>query len=403
MTLSRDGRVALVIAGITFAAHLAFFVAVFHGDAPVAGDTPAYREPARNLLAGRGYTIDGTHPTANRPPGYALFLAATYALGGDDRTAVLAQFAVMSLAAAGLYVFARAYLPRAESVAASLLLSLHVDVLFWSSFALSDAVALAVLIGSIACAVAARRSASRFLAGSAGLLLGVDLLIRPSYLAAVPVVALFLAVAVPRRTAVWSLGAFGIALTLVLAPWTARNMAVLGGFYPLSTEGGINLYAGTVWSEDVHHVDDSFEPEVRAAIEGRSETEVDRYLRDHALQRVLSDPAGYAGLGLRKLWFAWQPTYARFSPPHQALDVAWYVLLVGGSLLFLLLRDRPLSALDLLMAGLFVSFNGLIAVTYVDPEFRYRLPALLPLGWSAGQGWRMAVRRVLRSGTKAPA
>lgn len=397
MTLGRDARLAILLAGITFVAHLAFFVAVFGGTAPLAGDTPAYREPALNLLAGRGYTIDGVHPTANRPPGYALFLAATYALGGDDRAAVLAQFVVMSLVAAALYLLARTHLPRAESAVASLLLSLHVDVLFWSSFALSDSLALAVLVAAVGCAVAARRGGSAVLAGAGGALLGVDLLIRPSYLATLPAMALFLAIGVPRARAVRALVAFLVAGTLLLAPWTVRNAVTLGGFYPLSTEGGINLYAGTVWDEDILHVDDSFEPEVGVAIREMSETEVDRYLRERAVDRILDDPLGYFGLGLRKLWVTWQPTYARFSTVHQVVDVLCYAALIGGTALFLLRRVRP-SPLDLLMAGLFVSCNGLIALTYADPEFRYRLPALLPLAWFAAQGWVPVVRRWMPRG-----
>lgn len=399
---SRDARVALALAAVTLLAHLAFFAAVFRLDVPFAQDTVVYRSTALNLIAGAGYSIDGVTPTANRPPGYSLFLILPYVLGLGDRGAILMQFVVMGSIAGALYLLFRGWAGRSESAVGTLSLSLHPDVLFWSSFVLTDALALAAGVATLLCADLARRRRSLGLTVGAGAVLGYALLIRPSYVCVAPAAALL--VLWPIRRESWRAAvSLALGVVLVLAPWTARNVVALGGPYPLSTEGGIVLYAGTTWRDGVEDVDATFEPDVLERVRGMSETETDRYLRERALARIASDPIGYVALGARKLWTVWQPTYTRFSPAHQASDVLAYVVLVGGAILFAALR-RGRSLMDVLMLVFLVGVNALLAVTYVDPEFRYRIPALLPLAWYAGQGWVAAASRVRRRhATAAPA
>jgi len=61
-------------------------------------DALQYHQIAMNLLAGKGFSVDGTSPTRLRPPAYPLFLAGVYALTGTDyRHALYAQALMHSL------------------------------------------------------------------------------------------------------------------------------------------------------------------------------------------------------------------------------------------------------------------------------------------------------------------
>src|SRR5581483_7626874 len=56
-----------------------------------ATDTPGYDEPAHSLVAKHAYLDASGRPTAERPPGYPVFLAAVYALHDSKRAVGVAQ------------------------------------------------------------------------------------------------------------------------------------------------------------------------------------------------------------------------------------------------------------------------------------------------------------------------
>src|SRR5665213_1040792 len=73
-----------VLAGVIYSAVLA----------PVARfpDEEEYLKLSYNLLHGPGYSMDGIHLTACRPPGYAFFLAGIRAVGGGFFSFRVVQF-----------------------------------------------------------------------------------------------------------------------------------------------------------------------------------------------------------------------------------------------------------------------------------------------------------------------
>ncbi len=96
--LTRAGFILLaayVIAGIIYSLILP----------PVARftDESEYLRLTQHLLHGPGYSMDGIHLTASRPPGYPFFIAPIEALGGGFAGVRIVQF--LQLAATVLLIY----------------------------------------------------------------------------------------------------------------------------------------------------------------------------------------------------------------------------------------------------------------------------------------------------------
>src|SRR4051794_19608502 len=73
---------------------LAFVLRVGIVFAPIewsATDTPGYDEPAHSLVARHEYLDGRGQPTAERPPGYPVFLALVYSFADSKRAVGIAQ------------------------------------------------------------------------------------------------------------------------------------------------------------------------------------------------------------------------------------------------------------------------------------------------------------------------
>src|SRR5262245_17239496 len=86
----RDGerrRERWIVAGLVVAALLlrlaaAVLSGILQGN--LQGDEPVFVLIAGNLAAGIGYTMDGIHPTAARPPAYPLLVAGILKASGGS-------------------------------------------------------------------------------------------------------------------------------------------------------------------------------------------------------------------------------------------------------------------------------------------------------------------------------
>jgi 4-amino-4-deoxy-L-arabinose transferase-like glycosyltransferase len=99
-----EKRGIFLICMVYLVVSLAFFVFVFHGEPIFESDTPSYVDTAKHMIKDGFFSLDGIVPEYSRTPGYPLFLASIYALGGNDSAAVIVQIFLSSL---GLYVFYR--------------------------------------------------------------------------------------------------------------------------------------------------------------------------------------------------------------------------------------------------------------------------------------------------------
>src|SRR5262245_18474410 len=94
------------LVGLTFLAfvlRVGFTMAVGALNAPPVEDALEYHNLALNMLAGKGYTLDGAQ-IVNRAPAYPVFLALVYAVFGQQpAVARIVQALLISLVVPLLY------------------------------------------------------------------------------------------------------------------------------------------------------------------------------------------------------------------------------------------------------------------------------------------------------------
>ncbi len=186
---------------------------------------------------------DALAPTAARSPGFPWFLAATYAVMGENGVAAMRviQCLVAGLAAC-LVLLAAGRIRRGLFVAVALGGFVFNDLIYeFCAQILTDA--WAVLWLGLAFVLAAANTKRRlWLDALAGAVLAFDLLVRPNHGLILPFYGLFILWETPGWTDKFKRGAvFGVAFALVLTPWVVRNYAQFDAFVPFSTQGGQTL------------------------------------------------------------------------------------------------------------------------------------------------------------------
>ena len=226
----------LVAAILALALTLRLGLALVHEPPAAINDAADYARHAAALADDRSYPpseisrVGG--PTAFRPPGYPLQLAAVYELFGRGDAprvvgALIGTLAVALLGLCALWLFG-----RREALAASALAAVFPPLVMMSVAQLSEGLFITLMLAALACALAARRDERLVWVLAAGALAGAAALTRTNGL----VILLPLLVAVPRRRLVLLAAAL-----VVIAPWTIRNTTQFDTFVPTTTQAGFTL------------------------------------------------------------------------------------------------------------------------------------------------------------------
>jgi 4-amino-4-deoxy-L-arabinose transferase-like glycosyltransferase len=242
---------ALVVAALIV--RLGWVLLAGGGALEFSGDAKANHDLAVNLLGRHGYatTIDPPHrldvPYATRPPLTPFALAATYfvfgphLLVGQLVLVCLGALSVLAVYAVGKQLFST----RVGLIAGSLA-AVYPFFVFLAAVPLTEN--LAILLYTLLAALLTMQDASRSLrhAVLTGCVLGLAALNRPQVLGFVPLLLLLVFVDV-RGERLKRLRWCGVSLAsaaVIVAPWTVRNYCVIGGWFPISLQGGIVLYQG---------------------------------------------------------------------------------------------------------------------------------------------------------------
>ena len=209
----------------------------------VTSDSQLYADIARNWLAHGiyGLTENGTAvPTCIRLPGYPAFLAAVFAVFGQQafRAALWTQIVVdlatcFAMADLALRVTTS---PRAAK-AAFLLAALCPFLANYSAAALTETLTIfTVAVALDLAAWALNEPDARVMPWTAcGLVVGTGILLRPDGGLLLAAIAAYLsALLMRRRGMLKALAIFVIVALLPLVPWTARNWHTLHVFRPLA-------------------------------------------------------------------------------------------------------------------------------------------------------------------------
>src|SRR5690606_21100010 len=133
-----------------------------------ASDTPGYWEPAVSLASGRGYLDAAGLPTAERPPGYPVFLAGVFLVaGGPSALAVqVAQALLGGLTAVATALLLARLVERRLALAGALLTALDPVAVGQAPWLLREAL-LQALVTALLLALALLRGRGRLLVAAA--------------------------------------------------------------------------------------------------------------------------------------------------------------------------------------------------------------------------------------------
>ncbi len=233
--LDRAGLLLLflyLVAGVFYSAMLA----------PTArfSDEREYLALSQNLLHGIGFSMDGAHLTASRPPGYSFFLCALQALGGGFFSIRVAQFFLLS---ATVLLVCR--LASEKKLFAGLLIATGLvicyPVLFYTSGTLyAQTLSEFLFVLAVALTLIAPRSLP--LDVVTGFAFGALILVVPSFLLTLFVTlgtALALKLVRPREAVIVIFFA-----ALLVGVWITRNAVYLHHFVPVASNSGVNFLVG---------------------------------------------------------------------------------------------------------------------------------------------------------------
>lgn len=235
----------LVILLVAFGWRLMLVIGFPHG----AFDEIRYTAPAVNMLAGRGFSADVGPPylpSEHTVPLYSLFIAAVYALFGENNSAVRIAQSAVDIVTCLLVAFISFNLasPRLKKAAVigSLIIygCLSWFTVFWTRYILTETLAIFLTTLAVATGIWALRG-QRWRWLIVGAICALGLLTRADSLVLVVAFVLFLIFQIARlrsSASVVNLLLFCSAIPLILAPWIVRNYIAFEKFQPLANPYG---------------------------------------------------------------------------------------------------------------------------------------------------------------------
>jgi 4-amino-4-deoxy-L-arabinose transferase-like glycosyltransferase len=227
-----------------------------------SADDVEFHHLALRVSRGEGYVNDQGLPTSFRAPGWPLFLAGLYWLGGPHVPLVYVVLCLLGAVACVLtYLLARELVAEGTARAAGVLAALYLPHVYFSAGFLSEALFVVCLTLGVWLFLVSLRRDSLTLLMLAGLALGWATLTRPFALLLWPIMLPLSAIRYPLSTPItrgsrmadggWRMALFTLAFFACIAPWTLRNQQVHGRFVLIATNGGSTFYGGN--NERVAH------------------------------------------------------------------------------------------------------------------------------------------------------
>ncbi len=334
-------------------------------------DARDYDRYAVHLLSGEGFTNGAT--VASRPPLYPLFLAGCYRLFGHSYLAVRIIQAILGASLVWpLYGIFRIHFSERLTLWAIGCVAFHPLLVCYVGNILSETLALVLLAFFLFVFLREGGGGGRF---RGGLIFGLLLLCRASFIFLLPILILFLLREQKKRVI-----QFVLALSLTLSPWVIRNAVLLHAFIPLTTNGGTTFWdannpealrdpsktgLASAWIMPGRGAQKTGDREIPL-----SEAEGDRYLYHQGL-RFLGDllrgnPFAFGYLLLRKLLAAFSMHAGK-----TILELFLYLALYGALLPLGLWESRRLAKAPLLLYGVILHY--LLASLIFFGRAKYRM------------------------------
>ena len=243
---SREWPLVAVVILVAFAARGAWALAV----KPQSGlfdDAGYYDHFARSIAAGNGYRMPWGTPTAFWPVGYPAVLGAVYFVFGPGLSAAKLLNCVLGAVTAGLtYVLGRQSFTRPQAATGALLFAIMPGSIGFVSLTLSETLfTMLFVLMVLVFATAPKHRRDLLMIGALGSVIAAATLVR-GQAALMPLVAVpWLLLQGWRKSRAYAFSAITLALVAVLClPWSVRNSITFHTPLLLSTNLGVNLWAG---------------------------------------------------------------------------------------------------------------------------------------------------------------
>ncbi len=409
-------RILIVAAALRLVAALGVeYLARRRGSICLFGDTPIYWQYGRAIAEGADYVVhqwDVPH-FALRTPGYPLWLAVNMTLFGESALAVRIAQALLGVCMVWwVYRLGRVVgCKEASARWSAALVAIDPFQVGLCALILSESLFTPILVFFMLRLVIALRTLGKpqvtigehgeFVAlGALQAFLG---LVRPSWLAFLPVCVAFLATRSTKRhgvrksVLVVSAAMFGWGL--VTTPWAARNMQRSGRLAITGTWGGATLYdsvrPGATGASEMSFVAD---PQYRDL----GENEQDDLWKRLSIEAIRSEPGRILRLAVAKqarFWSPWPNDSAKLPLAGKAVSGAivvpvWLAMSAGW------LRNRRKFWPWIVLSPLIVA--ALTHLIFVGSS-RYRMAVIVPAMVLAGEGieWLFArFKREIGGSTK---
>jgi tetratricopeptide (TPR) repeat protein len=366
-------------------------------------DAPLFRSPqldSLEYLAWAQQIAAGPFPWPVPPPhglGYPVFLSLLLGLfQGSLDTVRLAQGFLGAVTCLLTALVASRAFGRRAGIAAGLVLAIQGPLIYTDVSLLGEGLLLFLMTGALAVFFAVRPPLLR--ASCTGLLLGLAVLVRPTILVLLPVLALgfLLEKKAERPPALVAAGLLVAASLLVVGPVVWKISRVNGAFVPVQGYGGLNFYIGNSPAGEGlpgKRLGRGWELLVNEALRAghRTPADQDRYYLHKTRGEIAARPGAFLGLLASKAAWLTQAEEVRDTHSYAFFQSrSWLLrLLPGFGFLVALAVAGGIAAAragtpqPVLMASLLV----LAAITVLlVVGSRYRLPLVPLLAVYAGLG-----------------
>ncbi len=287
-------------------------------------DNIFYHTTAANWLETGVFGYERGIPTVGMPPGQSAFLALLYAVSGESFAfAKLAHILLLSLVAGLTFLTGKAFFGNAVGFAAGLLIAVDPAQAYLSATFLSEPLFIFLMCLGIYFLVRQRARAHWAWFVGAGICFGLAGLTRNQGWLFAGFLALAALVTRGRVMPVRSALVVAIVAAVVIAPWTFRNYLVSGEFIPVSSEGGLTLWASNnpefVWRQPM-----PMSNPIYARPPNLDSHAVDQYYRARALEWIAAHPDQFLLNGVRKVI-----TLYNFDPLSARPEVSMLYRLAG--------------------------------------------------------------------------
>ena len=220
----------------------------------IYGDTPGYVEPASNLIAGKGYSVDysGTlYPDTTRPPGYPILIAASLYFFESFLPLIALQIILAGIIPIlGYALILRLFQDRTPALVVAWFLALEPIMVIISTTLLSETVFMAAFLSALVLFLSAfsENGTNRTLKLTlAGLLFSYAALVRPVGLYVLPVVALYAfyrlwKTQLPKKQFAALAAIFILACAIPVGAWMTRNKVMADSFTLTSLTGIVSYF-----------------------------------------------------------------------------------------------------------------------------------------------------------------